>query len=481
MVIAHTNDLHTHFLPNAAEWLPDRPEIGGFIALDAHLQALRQAHGEDGLLYLDAGDILTGTPLMEMRQHDVYGGVMLDLLEAAGCDAWTFGNHEMDRGWRNAAVLVGASAVPVLSANLHKAERPAEPAFPGLLRHKVFVRNGVRVGVIGLTTAALPHLASAEAMAPIAVEAPAAAAQRELRAMGEGVDLVVALTHLGIEADRQLAREVPELDLIVGGHSHTALQPPEQVGQTWIVQAGSYARQLGVARLTVEEGAIVAFSDELVDLHPTALPAEPSAEMVSLVESWQEQVSARYDAVLGSVTGEMRQRREGESAIGRFAAEVVRQGVGADVGVYNGSGVRAGLEPGTLRRRDLYAVFPFPNEVATFELRGDELSAVVLRGLVGELARSRGALQWSGLRYQWRLRLGAPELVRLDVGGLPVDPDRRYVVATNSFVAEHAQTQLGLALPTFVRHELLVLDAAEAVARQGPIVPVERPSGIRVE
>ena len=253
-LLAHTNDLHTHFRANPAAWLPGSPDIGGFNAIDAHLGALRRRAGEDGVLYIDGGDVLTGTPLMEYEEHGAWGGAMLDFLAAAGADTWVLGNHELDRGWDNAAALVRASPMPVLSANVRSVDDPEAAGFPGMKRHVVLQANGLRIGVFGLTTPGLGRLASADTMARLDVQPLAPIAEAEVAALEPDVDLVVALTHTGIEADRALAEQVQGIDLIVGGHSHTAIREPERVGETWIVQAGSYARQLGVLDIRVVDG-----------------------------------------------------------------------------------------------------------------------------------------------------------------------------------------------------------------------------------
>lgn len=470
-VLAHTNDLHTHFRANPAPWLPGTPDIGGFDAIDAHLGALRGRFGDDAVLYIDGGDVLTGTPLMEFQEHGAWGGAMVDFLDAAGADAWVLGNHELDRGWDNAAALVSASTMPVLSANVRSADDAQAPGFPGMQRHVVLEANGVKVGVFGLTTPGLGRLASAETMARLDVWALSTVAASEVALLEPQVDVVVALTHTGIESDRALARDVPGIDLIVGGHSHTALLDPERVGETWIVQAGSYARQLGVLEIGVENGRITSFDGGLHDLLPDALPMPPSPRTRALVDHWGAELDARFAAPVGTSTAVLDRAGDAETMLGRWAGDMLREATGADVGIYNRGGLRADLPAGPLTLGDLYEVFPFRNEVVVFEATGEQLVLMSVRALHLLEKRHYQPLEFGGLTLTWRRRMGAPEVVSLLVGGAPVDLDRVYTVATNSYVAEQWQHHLAFEPRNLQSTGKVVLDVAEAAVRAGPVRP----------
>jgi 5'-nucleotidase / UDP-sugar diphosphatase len=479
MLLAHTNDLHCHFRASPAPWLEGSPEIGGFVPIDAHVAALRATYGDDSVLYLDGGDLLTGTPLMEYPVHGAHGGAMVDLLASSGADAWVLGNHELDRGWENAAALIAASPIPALSANVRSSADPKQPGFPGLLRHVILEANDVTVGVFGLTTPSLSRLASAETMAHLDVWPLRNVAAAEVAALEPEVDLVVALTHTGIESDRRLAAQVPGIDLIVGGHSHTALVPPEKVGNTWIVQAGSYARQLGVLDITVEDGTIVRFNGELRNLFPDALPGPASVDTRALVKRWGDEIDEKYHTPVGQATGPLVKHSGDDTPLGRWAADIVAAHADADVGLYNRGGLRADLPGGSLTLGNLYEVFPFGNEVVVFDVTGDQLVVMALRGLHILTEKDYLPLEFGGLRITYGYRMGAPELEELLVGGEPVDPARTYTVATNSFVAAQWRHNLGFE-PTDVRGTgQTVLQAAEAAVRRGPVVPPADPRVVR--
>lgn len=484
LVLAHTNDLHAHYLPERAEWREDDAALGGFVALDSWLRALDTRYGEDAVLYLDAGDVLTGTPLMELEIRGVAGGGMLELFDAVGLDGWVLGNHEFDRGYAHAAAFAAQSGVPVLSANLRRpcgAQALDCPvAIDGVEPWRIYQVNGLQVGVFGITTSGLGHLTDGETMQQLQVLDHARAAEAAVAALEPQVDLVVALTHIGLDSDRRLAEEVPGIDLVVGGHSHTRMEAAEQVGDTWIVQAGSYGRLLGVMELAVDQGRITDLSWQPEELELDRLPLPPRAEVQDLVDGYTRELDRRFSKPAGSAPVTLA-RGQGETPMGRFAADVVREAAGADVGIYNAGGIRSEIVAGDLTVGDLYAVFPFSNEVVWFELTGAELVSVLLSSAFAEVEDNRGALQFSGLRCEWRLRLGAPEIVSVQVDGAPLLLDRSYRVATNSFVAAQWKRNLGVHPGPVHGIGRTVLEAAvERSRRQGVTDPGD-PRSVRVD
>lgn len=484
LILAHTNDLHAHYLPEAAEWREDQALLGGMVAIDAELRALERRFGEQSVLYLDAGDVLTGTPLMELEVGGVSGGAMALLLDAIGLDGWVPGNHEFDRGFDHAQSFVDLGQAPTLSTNLRAPcgsdPLACAPALAGTEPWRIYTVNGLKIGVFGLTTSGMAHLTDDATLARMEVLGHAPAAQQAVQALEPQVDLVVALTHIGLENDRLLAREVQGIDLVVGGHSHTRMEAAERVGDTWIVQAGSYGRLLGIAEVEVADGSIQALRWQAEELDPQALPMPADPEVLALVEGWREELDARFTQPAGQATAAMTRLGGGETSMGRWCADVVRQAGEADVGLYNAGGIRADLAAGPVTVGDLYEVFPFGNEVVVFEATGADLLAMMLSTALSEIEDNRGTLQWSGVRFSWQVRLGAPEIVEAQVGGQPLDLARRYRVATIDFVAAQWERNLGVQPQAVVGTGRKALDAAVAVAQRGPISPPADPRMSRV-
>lgn len=443
VTILHTNDLHGHYLPERADWLPGEPEIGGFVRLEQELRALRLERGRENTLLLDGGDILTGTPLTALQEEGARGTPMLRFMEALGYDAWVVGNHEFDRGLENLKVLAGKSTFVTLSANLRDKDGKA-PLLPNQSFSHVFTVNGVRVGVIGATTDALKSLVSPADWARMAPLPVAAAVAEEVRRLDPDTDLLVALTHVGLDADKKLAASVPGLDLIVGGHSHTPMKEAARVGDTWIVQAGSYNRQLGVVELDVANDTIAAFRYELRDLTPDTAVGEPDKSVAALAAHYKENIDTVYGEVLGRAPAKLGKDYHHESPLGRWITDALRVAAKSDLAFYNGGGLRAEIQAGEVTRRQLFECFPFENPVYTFPVTGEQLVALLLRNAAADAAESRAYLSVSGAAWTWRLNAGAPELVAVSVGGQPVDLARTYTAAASSYVVDQWEKFLGV-------------------------------------
>jgi len=440
VVIVHTNDQHAQIRPSA---VPGREgEVGGTLAISAWVEAVEGAWGEDRVLVLDAGDLRSGTPLDDYVVGGVRGGAMLNLLEVVGYDAWTVGNHEFDGGPEETAAFVGASPIPVLAANLKGPD--GRLAFPNLEGSEVFDVADVRVGVIGVTTPGLSRYVSQD-LAGIVVSDPVEAVQAELGRLPNDVDVVVVLSHLGLEDDEVLAQEVPEVDLIVGAHSHTRMEEPERFGDTWIVQAGCCARSLGVSVVTPTPDGHVDLDYELVEPDPNALPARPSPAAQKFVTQWETTLNKDWGVVLGeNLFGALTREGTAESGLGRWVCETLRRAAEADLGVYNRTGLRADIPMGLVNREALYNVFPFGNDMVVATISGRDVLGLALRNAAAVADPEAGyVMEQDGIAYTWRKHLGAAELVEISVNGKPVDPDATYTVATNSFVADQWARYVG--------------------------------------
>lgn len=474
LVIAHTNDLHAHFSPTRAPWLEGEPEVGGFAEIAGHVDRLHRERGGDNILVLDGGDIMTGTPLMEFEVRGVRGGAMLEFMEGAGMDAWVLGNHEFDIGYDHVSDLVTASRIPVLSANLDAIDGSGVPGIIGVQDHTIFDRAGVRIGVFGLTTDSLDRLTGTDASHRMQVRSVEQVAAEQVAILEPQVDLVVALTHVGLSVDQRIAENVDGIDLIVGGHSHTSLTEPVRVNDTWIVQAGSYGRQLGVVDVRVVDGRIAEFDAKLVDLIPGSVtPPEAAA---TLMKTWSERIDSLFAEPVGVVQGAFPERsKQSETPLGRWAADMVRSVAESDVGIYNPGGLRAGLEDGPVTRADLYRVFPFSNDVVQFEASGTDLLGLVIKNAGSELSGGHPVMQLSGIEVQWGVVGGAPSIHSVTVSGSPLVPERMYTVATNSYVADRWQYNLGFEPMKLSLTGATVFEAAVDRAKAGPIkAPLDR-------
>lgn len=216
--LVHINDLHGHL----------RPE---------HVSLLREARGEDGLLF-DTGDcIRTGNLGVPLKPEACWA-----LMAEASLDAGTIGNretHVLESAFR--AKIAGCQH-RLLCANMVR-RGTGERVLPASV---TLERAGLRVGIFGVSVAMVTERMKTKGLSEFLWTDPIETAIAQARELRPNVDILVALTHIGQSQDRKLAERCPEIDMIFGGHSHTVLEQPERVGQTWIMQGGSHARFMGV-------------------------------------------------------------------------------------------------------------------------------------------------------------------------------------------------------------------------------------------
>lgn len=215
--ILHLNDLHGHFQPN-------------------HIARV-QSFVDGPSLAFDTGDaIKAGNLAIPMKPEAVW-----PLFAQIPLDAGTIGNRETHVLSAAFEAKIHGAAHPLLCANLRK--RDGAPVLPGSI---VIEKGGWRIGVFGVSVAMVTEKMATKVASAYIWDDPISTAATVAHALRPSVDVLIGLTHIGISKDRLLAEQVPEIDIILGGHSHTVLDQPERIGGTWICQGGSHARFLGV-------------------------------------------------------------------------------------------------------------------------------------------------------------------------------------------------------------------------------------------
>lgn len=235
LTFLHTNDFHGTLTPEKAE--------------------LIRKFREDADLYADSGDcIQVGNMDIPFETDPVW-----DLLQSAGCDIGVIGNRET-HPFRKAfeSKLKGANH-PLVCANLID-EATKNPV---LLPFKIFECKGMKIGFFGVMVPMITKGMWSSSFSPFLWESPLEVAVTLTQTLRKEVDILIALTHIGFAQDQLLAKRCPEIDLIFGGHSHDKLEPPTQIGQTWVCQTGSHGKFIG--RYVWEQGKGL-LSGEMISL-----------------------------------------------------------------------------------------------------------------------------------------------------------------------------------------------------------------------
>ncbi len=416
--LLHINDWHGWNEPAP----PRQPTevLGGVAALAYQLNLRRQ---EKPSLLLAAGDMLQGSVWANYTQ----GQASLALLNALGVDAMVVGNHEFDFGLAALEARIREARFPILGANVQ--------GVAGLRPWVLQDIAGVRLAIIGVVTPQTPTLTTLLPQGQVRFLPPALTVAQYLPQVRPQVDLVVVLSHLGLAGDRQLAREVKGIDLIVGGHSHSRLESGERVGATLIVQAWEHGKTLGIVDLKVRSGRIEA-SRAWLEAIPATGPQDPVIQQ--LVVQQEAALQAALSQVVGQTAAPLagEQIRSQETPLGNWLADVARAATGAEVAILNSGGIRGSLPAGPIQRRQLYELLPYENHLITLRVSGRTLRQVLEHGL-SALPRPAGRfLQVSGLVV--RFAPSAPpgrRLVSVEINGRPLRDQQHYTLTTVDFLA----------------------------------------------
>ena len=466
VTLLHTNDWQSRLLgaPNR-DYTPDSTNdddaLGG-VARIATLADQRRDAIDHPVLLVDAGDITMGS-LFHLVSRETGGE--LELMAMLDYSAVTLGNHDFDFRPQGLADMMEAAEVlpPIVASNLvldpsDDRDNGLEAFFAaGALVDRLLVEEqGLSVGFIGLLGKDATNVMGQAAPVTSADQVETATRiAAELRA--EGAELVVVLSHSGIrvqddgswgDEDVELLRAVPGIDVVVSGHSHTALDEPVMVDGRPLVQAGANTQFLG--ELTLERSGD-AWSVVEYTLHPIDDSVLGDAEINAHIQELQDAVSARlaparFDDLVAEVAHPLG-KAEDEHELANVVTDAYRIATGAHFGMTGNGTIRNGLRTGPLQRSDLFLVDPlgigsvddspgYALAVAWFT--GDDIRQVLEFLLIAHktkgpsyVPRISGAEVFVNTR---RIPLDqVDEVVFPD--GSTLDPDALYGVAMTSYVA----------------------------------------------
>ncbi|MBI3724238.1 bifunctional metallophosphatase/5'-nucleotidase [bacterium] len=473
VTLLYTTDIHGHFLPfvsvptsKDADKAPKEKRTGGLAAIDAKVREIKASAGNPVFVF-DSGDVMTGHPVCDLVQDGVVGAPLFKMMNAVGYDAWCIGNHDFDHGRANTAKLLELARFPTFSANL-KIE--GDPQLK-VQRWQILEKGGVKVGVFGLMTEHLLEVVGREKVAGISVGSCAQAAREAVAALHSRCDVIVALSHCGSDEDVKLADQVSGIDVILSGHNHQPLKAALH-GKTIIAEGTLRAAKLGRLDLTLKDGQVIAHKGQVLTIEHR--PAE--GELKTVLDEVDATLGKRLGEVLAKLEVAWKRDYHAESNIGDFFADAMRDHAKTDVAFLNAGGIRENLAAGNVTIGDVAEIFPFDNEIVTFELTGADLLQALEKNASAAAAREYGILQVSGVRYEWERHGKSGKVLKAEVGGAPLDPKRSYRCAAIDFIAvdQHAKyLGEGVVVSKLERLAVLMTSVAQDFVRsqgqKGPI------------
>jgi len=464
LTILHTSDLHSRLLPydfdpsftdNQLGLADSMGPYGGIARIGTILKREREKSGR--VLHLDSGDCFQGAIVF----NQFAGEAEMRMQTAVGLDAAVIGNHEFDRGAQNLANQYGAwGGFQMLAANydFEDSELPWATGLEDMSKPStMFDLDGLRVGVIGMANlSSLNSIGDQSNSLGVRVLEPADVIPAEAAKLrSQGADLIVVVSHMGLTEDQELARTLPDIDLILGGHNHIAMNPPmvvtnEITGKRIpIVHSSAFAKFVGRLDLVVRDGKILSFDYQLFPID-ASVPEEP--EIVDIAEEYGDalKIEVNTDQVLGyACPPDLDPANQcdkltrygstgGDSMLGNFTAEAMRfyPGVETEIALTNTLGIRADIPAGDITVDDLYNSMPFDNTVTTMFLSGREVQELL--DYVAYRSTERGCqsqAQVAGIRFDMVCDAEDPHADNVTINGAPLDELGTYELATNNYIA----------------------------------------------
>lgn len=242
-VIIHWNDMHSANIPYMPMYgNPDGIYVGGYSNLAGYIDSLKLVYTD--VITLNAGDDFQGSPISPITN----GMSQICILNVVKPTVFTLGNHEFDYGVENLKNAIEASKFTIVSSNVYDSTESSL-----LVEPYTIIRSGrLRIAVIGIILESLESQVMLENIESMGILDPKSEVEKYVDKLKRRTDLIVVLSHCGFESDSVLACQLSEVDVIIGGHSHTVLRQPVVVNNILICQAGSHGRYVGLLRAVID-------------------------------------------------------------------------------------------------------------------------------------------------------------------------------------------------------------------------------------
>ncbi len=456
--ILHINDFHSRIesinkfdSTCTAEEEGKNECFGGAARLKVAIDQKRQELTGKNVLLLNAGDNFQGSLFFTTYK----GAAEAEFLNLMKFDAMTIGNHEFDEGEDGLATFLDKVTFPVISSNVLAGYKSKliDRIKPSL----VLDVGGQKVGIVGAVTNDTAEISSPGDNVLIGIDVDTiTTAVQDLKK--QGVDKIVALTHVGYPRDLAVIAKIPDVDVVVGGHSHSLLSNTDEKAEgpyptmvdnpggykVPVVQAGSYSKYLGDLVVTFDDSGVVksAKGDPiLIDskIKPDEAVLARIKELGKPIEELKTKIIGKTDA---PIDGSRESCRARECEMGDLVTDAMLdrvKGQGVTIAITNGGGLRASIDAGDVSMGEVITVLPFQNTVATFQIKGADIVAALENG-VSQIEEGGGRFpQVAGLKFSFdKSKPVGSRISNVEVkegeGFVALDPAKTYNVVSNNFM-----------------------------------------------
>ena len=436
ITILHSNDFHGDFDTEVV----DGKETGGLELLSGYVKKTRQ---EGNTLYVVAGDMFRGSII----DSEYKGMSTIDMMNILNPDVATVGNHEVDYGVAHLLFLEKCARFPIINANLFITMNNARLFMPYLQLNC----GGVNVLFIGILTEEV--LASTRGEKVIGTFIDVESAAKEVQIICDNyrttnTQMTVLLTHIGIEADRELAKVLdPDcgVDFIIGGHSHTFMEEPEIVNGIPIVQAGTGSNVIG--RLDIEYNQrrkkIAAWKWACVPINEDTSVKDPA--ITQLLNSYRNVTDAKYRRVVTTFARKLTHpSRIEETELGNLYADLLQADSSFDIMMMGSGSIRKKEMGPIVEYQDMLENTPFDDNLWMLEVTGEQFRRMIRHILRDDAWEGHTEFYQysSGVRIVYRK--STHTLEELSLNGKEIQDDQPILIALQEYHYQNFSEFMGV-------------------------------------
>ena len=378
LTILHSNDLHGDFL---AEEI-DTQLIGGVSMLSGYVNQVRRE--EQNAIYCIAGDMFRGSVI----DSEFRGISTIEIMNMLAPDVVTIGNHEIDYGIAHLLFLEKCAKFPIINANLHITTNNARL----FKSHQIIEIDGMKILFIGILTETVLSMARKEALVGGFVDIHDAATEVERICNAYNsldIDCTVLLTHIGFAEDKLLAAQLDPalgIDIIIGGHSHTYLEKPEEVNGILIVQAGTGTDQIGRFDLEIDtdSNSVSKFAWKSIPITDEHCPRDTALE--AILDPYKLEAEKKYSRVVTRLKRKLTHPSwYQETELGGFLADILQESLQLDMMLVGSGSIRVAEMGPIIQFSDLTECLPYDDSAIALRISGAQLKKMILYMLRDEV------------------------------------------------------------------------------------------------
>jgi len=459
--ILHSNDMHGDFLSEDSK--EKGKLVGGLSLLSGYINQVRRE--EKNVFFVIAGDMLQGS----LIDSEFKGASTIELMNYLSPDVVTLGNHEIDYGLPHLLFLEKVANFPIVNANIYIKKYNKRMMNPYIILSK----DGFDILFTGILTEKVMDSLKQDSLIGSFVSLEEAS--REVGKIcnaykNDDIDLTILLTHIGFEADLELAGLLKKewgVDMMLGGHSHTILEKPAEVNGILIAQAGVGTDQIGRFDIEVDDdtNSIVNYKWQLVKIEEGL--AEPDKELEKFIDSFKEVVDRKYNTLLCKFNKELTHpKREEETSLGNLFADAFTATAQCDVMLVGSGSIRSKKLGPLVKLKDFLACFPYDDVLTRYAITGKDLKKIFAHIMRPENRNSEGECYQVNSGVQATYSDATKKITKLKIAGKSVQDDKKYTICLQGFHFNNCASYLNTTqeeLLSLGEHKVVTTSAQEVV------------------